>query len=104
MTGMFNIGGPPVVLYYLQSTQDRLSYKCSLEFTYFVTSISVVLSHILLGNFDQTVAQNAGLALIAVLSGSLVGFRVLQTLNQGFLKQLVYVILILSAFLLILRQ
>lgn len=85
MGGMFNIGGPPLVLYFVQTARDNLSYKASLEFIFFTASTMRLVSHFSLGNLTRADAGLVLAALIAGLSGAFLGLRLLRRMN---LKQI----------------
>lgn len=103
MSGAFNIGGPPLVVYYVHAAKDKLTYKASLDFTYFMTSLVVIISHIILGNFKIELLGNTLIGLLGVLIGSLVGLELLKILKRSELNQWVYVILFLSGLYLIFK-
>lgn len=103
MSGMFNVGGPPLVLYYLHAAKDNLSYKASLEFTFAVNTTFVFLSHIFYGNVSGNMLELALIGFVATVSGSFLGLKVFRKLDAVILTWSVYVMMFIMGFVLLLK-
>lgn len=90
MSGLFSIGGPPVVIYYMQSEKDTDSYLATIS-TYFVLSgfISIALKT-LSGFVTLNVFLGLPLGLLGMFVGSVLGKRIRDKINPKALKKAVY--------------
>ncbi|MBQ2875809.1 MAG: sulfite exporter TauE/SafE family protein [Clostridia bacterium] len=88
--GMFAIGGPPVVVYYMQSEREPDRYMATIS-AYFVISGAIsVVTKATAGFFTATVWLALAAALVAMLLGSLAGKLTRSKINPTLLKRLVY--------------
>lgn len=88
--GMFSIGGPPIVTYYLSISEDKREYTATMQ-TYFVFTILILLAmHWANGNITGQVLQLslAGYAGLAVGTGC--GMALFRRLPLAAIKKLVY--------------
>ncbi len=90
MSGMFAIGGPPVVIYFMQSEEDPEQYMATIS-TYFVLSGIVSVGMKAAAGF-VTVPVWIGLAvgLLGMAAGSYVGKRTRDRIKPKMLKKVVY--------------
>ena len=103
-SGMFNIGGPPLVLYFVQTAPDKLNYKASLEFIYLVSAFVRIVSQFSLGNYAQNDIRYALVAIIAGVFGGFLGLKMLRRIDQNVFVNLVLVVLLLAGFTLAFRN
>jgi len=94
--GMFSIGGPPVVIYFMQSEKDTDSYMATIS-AYFVFSGAVSISiKILAGFATANVWICALIGLAALLIGSFIGKKTRDKTNPKMIKKAVYGFMALS--------
>ena len=96
MGGLFSIGGPPVVIYFLQSEESADRYMAT-QSAYFVLSGIVTVSMKALSGFvTVTVLWGLTSGLVGMLAGSLLGKRMRAGVKTQLLRRLVYGVMALS--------
>lgn len=103
-TGMFNIGGPPLVLYYLHATADKLVYRACLEFSFAVGAIFAFTNHIVHGNVDMQMFSYSLVGAAAVTIGNLMGLTLFKKLNPGVITKSVYAVMFVLSITIILKN
>lgn len=89
-SGLFNLGGPPMVAYFLSATKDKMEYNATLQ-CYFVFNGAVILAlHLLMGNFNSQIAQYSGIALVGVVIGTLIGYSIFRKISLQAIRKIVY--------------
>jgi len=101
--GMFNIGGPPMVFYYLGTIKDNLSYKAALEFTFAVTALVSIGFHIYYGNIQPAITGYVLLCLVASITGTALGLKVFVRLDEKALKKFVYILMTVLGIILVIK-
>ena len=87
---MFSIGGPPVVIYFMQSEDDFDQYFATLS-TYFIFSgVISVTTKAAAGFFTEAVRIALAIAIPAMLIGAFVGKRTKDHINPNKIKKVVY--------------
>lgn len=90
MGGMFSIGGPPVVIYFMQSEEDPQHYFSTIS-CYFVFSGSIsIVSKAFAGFITLPVMIGLAFGLVGMLIGSYVGKRTREKTNPKAIKKAVY--------------
>lgn len=88
--GMFSIGGPPVVVYYMQSEEDPKSYVTTIS-AYFVLSGAVsVATKAAAGFVTNYVLWGFAIGIIGMLLGSFVGKSIREHVKPKVIKKIVY--------------
>lgn len=99
MGGMFSIGGPPVVIYFLQSEKDTDSYLATIS-TYFVLSgIINVITKAAKGFITVNVWLAFALGFVAMALGALIGKFARDKCNSDMIKKAVYGFMAISGIL-----
>ncbi len=99
MGGMFSIGGPPVVIYFLQSEDDTDSYLATIS-TYFVLSgIINVVTKAAKGFITTNVWITFAVGFVAMALGALVGKLARDKCNSAMIKKAVYGFMAISGIL-----
>lgn len=95
-SGMFSIGGPPVVIYLMSAVSDKDQYRaCSL--TYFaIGSWYVSAARWLNGVFNAQTVHLWLMAIVALCAGTYIGNRIFDRINAATLKRLVYCFMAIS--------
>ncbi len=94
--GMFSIGGPPVVIYFMQSEDEFDQYFATIS-AYFVLSgvISVAMKAVS-GFITETVWVALAISVLIMLIGSFVGKRTKDRVNPNMIKKVVYGVMAIS--------
>lgn len=94
LSGAFNTGGPPVIVFADASgwTADR--FRANLQTYFMLTSVFLLASHALTGNFTTTVYHTALIGVPALLVGQFVGVRLCRYINPARFRRLVLVLLL----------
>ncbi|HHV96139.1 MAG TPA: sulfite exporter TauE/SafE family protein [Clostridiaceae bacterium] len=80
--GLFNTGGPPLVVYYLFALKDKLSYIGTIQFTFAIGNLYSVILHALHGNFNDSSVPLSLISLLAVTLGSFLGCRIISKVKN----------------------
>ena len=100
--GMFSIGGPPIVVYYLAAFQDKKEYTATTQMYFILTSLWLVAQHLWMGNVDALALQCTGAALAGLAVGTAAGLAVFRALPLEKIKKLVYAfMLVMGCYILI---
>jgi len=89
-SGLFGIGGPTMVLYFVSATQDKESYIANTQFMFSVTSIVNLIARINKGIFTWELVPVTLAGLIAINVGKIVGLKIFDRINRELMKKLVY--------------
>lgn len=88
----FGIGGPPIVLYFLSTTENKEEYFANVQMMFFTTSTYGALMRIWKGILTPVLVPNIAIAVISIAVGTIFGHRVADRLDGELLKKLVYVL------------
>lgn len=88
--GMFSIGGPPIVAYYLNALDDKREYTATTQMFFIVTILSLLAMHLRLGNVTGEVLQYSAAALVGLAAGTGLGMAAFRRLPLVTIKKLVY--------------
>ena len=102
LSGLFSTGGPPVVLYLIHATPNKLVYFATVQAYFFITSSYSSIFRWIGGVIDGQVLLSALAGLLGCAVGSAVGGVVFRRLNDALLKKIIYIGMIVSGILMIL--
>jgi uncharacterized membrane protein YfcA len=88
--GMFNTGGPPLVVYFYSAFPDNRRYSAALQVTFFLGALASLVVHLAYGNITFQVLRFVGVGMTGVLLGTFVGVQILERLARKHLSILVY--------------
>lgn len=91
--GLCNMGGPPMVLYLLNVTDDAVEYNSTLQFFFIFTFSVNLISHLVNGNYTSDVLPYLPYSLSGMAIGTLIGSALSKKLNFDFLRKIVYVLI-----------
>ena len=97
-SGMFSIGGPPIVVYFLAAFGDKKEYTATTQMYFILTSLWLVAQHLLMGNVNGMSLQCAAAALAGLTVGTAAGLAVFRALPLERIKNLVYVFMLVMGF------
>ncbi len=90
MGGFFAMGGPPVVVYFLQSSPDKQVYLATIQMYFVITNIYSSGIKIARGLFTLEVGVLSACGIIGMLIGLYIGKKIFNKLNALTLRRVVY--------------
>jgi hypothetical protein len=102
LSGAYNTGGPPVVIYGNCRRWPPAEFKSSLQGLFIAMDITIVLTHAVSGNFTPPVWQGYVIAVPALLLGLFAGFQLERRVDPALFRKLVLILLIVAGLRLIL--
>lgn len=90
MGGMFNIGGPPLVIYYLSAAKDKMEYNATIQATFVLSAFYSMFLHLLYGNINTKVLQLSVVGIVGASLGCYVGLLVFKKISNTTLRKVVY--------------
>lgn len=95
LTGAYNAGGPPIVVYGSACNWSPDRFKANMQTFFFVMGVVVVISHAISNNLTRDVWEIALVALPGLLLGNLAGIRLGRYCPPDLFRKLVLILLIL---------
>ena len=96
MGGMFAMPGPPVVLYCISSIDNKREYVVTLQAFSVIFNIFYTLFRAKVGFYSESTLLWWGAGLIGLMIGTSLGSRCSERISNQRLKQIVYIMMILS--------
>lgn len=101
-TGMFNIVGPFLLVYYMNVCKSTLHMKASLEFSFLIAGLYSTLMHLFVyNNITWQVAPHILASVIASLVAGVIGLRLYRKCNKDKIALFIYILLPIMALMLI---
>jgi len=88
--GLFNVGGPPMVAYFISVTKDKLEYSATLQLYFVLTCFYTFCIHLFVGNITMEVLRYSAFSMLGMAVGTLMGFYLFKKLSSTMLRKLVY--------------
>lgn len=88
--GLFAMGGPPVVIYYMQSEKSPVSYMGTIQMYFVLTNIINVLVKVQAGYVTRNVLLIWISSILAMGAGVLLGKKLFKKINGEILRKIVY--------------
>lgn len=101
--GMFNMGGPPLVIYFFGIYKDKLAYNATLQTIFSIGGMYTVFLHFLSGNITSDVLGLSVIGLASVILGSSVGLIIFSKVNKGFVGKFISVFICIMGFFLFIK-
>ena len=102
--GMFSIGGPPIVVYYLAAFQDKKEYTATTQMYFCVGSVYNTSMRIFRGILTADMLPLVVLGVAGMAAGERIGLRILRRIDVPTMKKAVYVFLALSGVITLVRN
>jgi len=99
--GAFNASGPPVLIYFYLKSWDKIKFKASVTGFFLVTSVVIVISHLISGLTTTDVLIDFSLHLPVVLLGIFIGDRYFNKVSAKQYNRIILGALSISGILLI---
>lgn len=93
-TGLLNIGGPPLAIYYNAATEDPKEFKGNIEFNFIVMYGWTALNYAMKGSYSQENLLYLIPAAVGVIAASFLGLKVYSKFNKKVVSRLVWGMLI----------
>lgn len=94
--GMLGIGGPPLVIYFIQAAGDKYEYKASLDSIFLLASIYRSFWLLFFGNITKSMIPLLSGAIVAGLIGTMIGFTLMMKTEKASITRAVYIIMIIA--------
>lgn len=101
LSGLFNIGGPPMAAYFLAVCDQKETYEATLETYFLLTSASVFLSHLFIDDVTQGFILPMLAAIAGTVLGTICGYRLFQHITLRHIKKLIYAFMLIAGMTLI---
>ncbi|MHB1393326.1 MAG: sulfite exporter TauE/SafE family protein [Clostridia bacterium] len=96
--GLFNITGPPMVLYYMAATDNKEEYNATLQAFFAINLIFKIFISYFLGTITPEIVSLIPIVLIGSAFGTLIGIKVFNHLNSDTVKKYVYLFMAVIGF------
>lgn len=103
LSGLFSTGGPPVVLYLSGIIEDKLIYFATIQGYFAITDLYGVFNRLIGGIITWQVLLLAVIGWVGSLAGNLLGSLVFHRLDAARMKRIIYIGMIISGLLMILK-
>ena len=97
--GLFGIGGPPMVIYFLAALDSKEEYLGTIQFHFFVTGVYMLFFRIYKGILTMDMIPYILLGMAGIMIGKKLGTKIVDRINADTMKKLVYAFLGVSGFL-----
>ena len=94
--GLFNIGGPPIVAYFLSITDDKNKYNATLQAYFTLTTASIFFIHLARGNVTAQMLPTTAAALVGTALGTAVGFAIFKRLPMKSIKTFIHGFMVIA--------
>ena len=96
LSGLFNIGGPPMVAYFLSVTDDKNVYNATLQAFFCFNTVSIFCIHLFRGSVTVDMIPLAACAVAGTGLGTLLGFVLFKRMTLERLKQFIYAFMVVA--------
>ena len=104
LSGLFSTGGPPVVLYLSSIISDKMIYFATIQGYFAITDLYGLGTRVFSGIVTWQVLVYAAIGWIGSLIGNTLGGLVFNKINAQTLKKIIYVGMIVSGAIMILKE
>ncbi|MCK6578611.1 MAG: sulfite exporter TauE/SafE family protein [Anaerolineae bacterium] len=95
LSGAFNTGGPPLVVYGTAREWRPDVFRANLQMLLMVNSTVVIIAHLIAGHMTEAVLSYYVVTLPVVFIGTALGFRISSRVNESVFRRIVLVLLLL---------
>lgn len=94
--GLFGIGGPPMVIYFLAALDDKLAYIASIQLFFLLTGGYTMILRVINGIYTSDLLIYTLIGMLAIHFGKLIGIRIVDRINVEMMRKMVYIVLGIS--------
>ena len=94
--GLFSIGGPLLVIYFLNASKSKESYIANLQMIYLCSNFFNTLTRTIHGIYTWELVPLTLLGIVGINLGKVAGLRVLDRIDIARMKKLVYLLIGIS--------
>ena len=94
--GLFSVNGPPMVLYFISVIEDKKTYLATLQAYFLVNNLYLFVIRSVSGIMPEGTLVSALWGLGGLMIGTFIGGKIFSKIDGKKLKQLVYVVMVLS--------
>lgn len=88
--GLFGIAGPPLAIYFLNSTEDNEEYIASIQSIFLFSTILNIIARVMTKSLVFEDVPVILLGWVAMFLGTFLGLKVLKRIETGLLKKIIY--------------
>lgn len=96
LSGLFSTGGPPMVIYYMQTEKDVKGYLATIQTFFMLAGMLNTVYKSAAGMVTPNVLIFFAVGLVSVISGTFLGKRIFNKLNAKLLKKCIYGMMAIS--------
>ena len=94
--GLFGVGGPPVVLYFLGIADKKETYLSTTQMFFFINMLYDLAGRMYSGMVTPLLFQYAAFCIVPILLGLWIGNKIFQHIDSATLKKIVYLLMFLD--------
>jgi uncharacterized protein len=95
LTGAYNTGGPPLVIYGASHNWTPEQFKGNLQVLFTLSDVVVIIAHLVAGHVDVLVMQHLLISLPVLAAASALGFALSHRVNEAVFRKLVLIFILL---------
>ncbi|OZM58084.1 hypothetical protein CIB95_00450 [Lottiidibacillus patelloidae] len=99
--GIFAVGGPFFVFYFLMIYEDKRKYNANLQASFLITSLFTIIIHGANGDFDSSFILYFLCGLVSVFIGTYIGLKLFEKLSNEIIKKIAMMMVTVAAIILI---
>lgn len=88
--GLFGIGGPPMVIYFLAALDDKEKYLGTIQLFFLITGVWTLIFRIINGIYTLDLVPYTVLGVAGIMVGKKIGVRIVDRINADTMRKLVY--------------
>ena len=92
-SGLFGIGGPPMVLYYLAALPEKEDYLGTIQAFFLLTNVYTLAFRVYKGYFTVDLLPMLLLGMAVIFLGNLIGQKIINRINADLMRKVVYIFL-----------
>lgn len=104
LSGLFGMGGPPIALYLLASSESNEEYLANSLTFMTVTGVYGVVTRAIAGLFDWTIVLYCVIGIGFALAGSFLGRKLVSKIPPKYVKRFIYAVMAISGVLMLITM
>lgn len=91
--GLFGIGGPLMVIYFLSKTHSKEEYLGTIQCFFLISVLYSTFFRMMNGIITTDLISSIGLGMVGILIGLMIANRIVDKLDADFIKKLTYILI-----------